>query len=327
MAEIYTSWSKGLAQSREALGILKKNKLISGIETFTPEKEIPIFKEAGFKVAIHNPIKLIGCDLGDDGLISILQKKENEFVLGEVMVGDARTVGFHIYHEVMPLEQHAMKGTPLIEVDYEKSNDAIRESMIRNLLFLEHEINKGLKENDKKHIMFETYPYANFNKVAERKNDLTEKQIRLLARIGMFAAPEFLKSVLEDPRIKKNKNIGFLFDTAHVFIALHNLIKEGLIKENLDSCIEQVIKVTRGRVFQMHICAPKKSGEVYYDAQKKLERGEEGSEEMLKIARMVLKDNPQLETITIEVDTHKDPVTHATVLSGQVDMVSKELKL
>ncbi|MFH0870625.1 MAG: hypothetical protein V1866_06245 [archaeon] len=327
MIEIYTSWSKGLAQSKEALRILKKNPKISGIETFTPEKDIPLFKKAGLKVAIHNPIRLIGHDLGDDNLISSLQKKENAYFLEEVMAGDTRTIGFHIYHEVLSLEKHALKGAPLVEVDYGKSDETIRESMIKNLLFLEHEINKSLEEKDKKRIMFETYPYANFNKVKERKNDLTEKQLRLLARIGMFATPEFLESVIEDKRIKDNKNIGFLFDTAHIFIALYNLTKEGMIKEELDKCIGRVIEATKGRVFEMHICAPKKSGEVYHDFQKKLERGEEGSEAMLKIAKMVLKSNPQLETITIEVDTFQDPVTHATILSEQVDMVSKELKL
>jgi len=328
MVEIYTSWSKGLAQDKEALDILKKNRWISGIETFTPEKDIPLFKAAGMKVAIHNPIKLIGHDLGDKDLIASLKKNENRFVLDEIMSGDTRTVGFHIfYHEVLMLERHALLGTPLKEVGFVESEDEVKEIVIKNLLFLEHDINKGLDDFRKKKIMFETYAYANFNKVNDRKNDLTEDHLRLLARAGMLGRPEFIRGVLEDPRIKANKNIGFLFDAAHEFISLHNLSEEGFIKDDWMSSVKKVIEASKGRVFQVHICAPKNNGGVFHDFQKNLVKGEEGSEAVLKIARMVLNSNPDVETITIEVDTFKDPVAHAKILSEQVELVAKELKL
>jgi hypothetical protein len=329
MVELYVSWVKGLSKSKEALSILKQSSFVSGIEMFNTGEDIELFRAAGLKVSIHNPIKPFYRDLCNKSLLPFLKESKNSYLLKAVMSSDAKVIGFHMYSKVLQIEAYAMKGEPLGNQSYEvKSEEEIRELMIENLLCLEQEINKNLAEDQEKKILFETYPYANFNKIKEKKNILSKEYLAFLKKAGMLNRPEFLRSVFEDERIKGNKNIGFLFDIAHVFIAINNLVNEGKIKADRDKCIKEIIKATKGRVYQLHLCAPKKYGDhVYIDKQEKLVKGDENSMMMLRIAKEVLNNNPLLQTISLEVDTHLDPVSHAKELVAQAELVAKELAL
>jgi hypothetical protein len=66
---------------------------------------------------------------------------------------------------------------------------------------------------------------------------------------------------------------------------------------------------------------------VYVDTQEKLVKGDENSMMMLRIAKDVLKNNPLLQTISLEIDTYLDPVNHAKELVAQAELVAEELAL
>jgi hypothetical protein len=245
------------------------------------------------------------------------------------MSSDAKVIGFHTYSKVLQIEAHAREGKPLGNQSCEiKSEEETRGLMIENLLCLEQEINQSLAGNKKKKILFETYPYADFNKIKDKKNILSKEQLVFLKKAGMLNSPAFLRSVFEDERIKGNESIGFLFDTAHVFVAVNNLVNDGEIKADRDKCIKDIIEVTKGRAYQMHLSTPKNCGDnLYVDAQEKLVKGGKDSMMMLRIAKEVLKNNPLLQTISLEIDTHLEPVNHAKELVAQAELVAKELNL
>jgi hypothetical protein len=329
MVELYVSWVKGLSKNKKALSIIKQSPFISGVEMFNADEDIALFKAAGLKVSIHNPIKPFHIGLIDKNMVPLLKERKNSYLIKAIMSSDAKVIGFHTYSKVLQIEAHAMKGEPLDNQSYEIRNEGeVRESVIENLLCLEHEINKSLADDKEKKILFETYPYANFNRIKEKKNVLSKECLTFLKKAGMLNRPEFLRSVFEDERIKSNDNIGFLFDIAHVFVAINNLVNDGEIKANRDECIKEIIDVTRGRVYQLHLSAPRNFGDnVYVDKQEKLVKGGEDSMMMLRIAKEVLKNNPLLQTISLEIDTHLDPVSHAKELVAQAELVAKELNL
>jgi hypothetical protein len=329
MVELYVSWVKGLSKNKEALSILEQSSFISGVEMFNTGEDIKLFKAAGLKVSIHNPIKPLHIDLGNKNLVPFLKERKNSYLIKAIMSSDAKVIGFHIYSKILLIEAYAMDGKPLGNQSYEiKSQEEIRGLMIDNLLCLEQEINKSLAEDKKKKILFETYPYADFNKIKEKKNILSKEHLTLLKRAGMLNSPEFLRSVFEDERIKGNESIGFLFDIAHVFVAINNLVNDGEIKADRNECIKEIIEATKGRVYQLHLSAPKNCGDnVYVDKQEKLVKGDEDSMMMLRIAKEVLKNNPLLQTISLEINTHLDPVNHAKEIVAQAELVAKELNL
>ena len=333
MVELYTSWCKGLAQSKQALDILKACPFITGIETLNSGGELGLFQKAGLKVSVHNPIKMINCGLNDGRLVSELKKKKNAYVLDSVRKADAGTAGFHAYNKMLPVELHVMKNKPLPEGIFEKESlEQIRNNIVKNLVFLEREINKNnsnynRKLNGKK-ILFETQPYTNFSKLKNSANKIGEREMMILRKAGMMSTPKFLASILNNKQIKGNNNMGFLFDISHVFISVKTMIENKELNEELEAYIKKVIDASKGSVYQLHIACPTTLAKgVYVDDQAELKKGECMSKQVLSIAKQVLQANPGVVSIALEIDTHLNPVAHAKKLVEQAEMVANELGL
>jgi hypothetical protein len=326
MVSIYIPLCKGLAQSKEALAILKACPFISGVETLNSAGELELFQKAGLKVSIHNPIKMVNCGLSDKRLISELRKEENSYMLDSITSEDAETAGFHTYNKTLPVFLHMVKNKPLPEWIYEKESlEQIRENTIKNLLFLESMINS--KGSNKK-ILFETQPSTNYSKLKNPQNKVTEQEMIIMRKTGMMNTPEFIASILNDKRIKDNKSIGFLFDTAHILISVKTMIESKEINDDVDSYFSKIIKACKGRVFQLHIARPTIMAKgVYVDDQEALRKGDKMSQQVLIIAKKVLQANPDIKSVTLEIDTYLEPVEHAKKLVQQTEMVVKELNL
>jgi hypothetical protein len=326
MVELYTSWCKGLAQNKEALTILKNCPFISGIETINSHKELELFQKAGLKVSIHNPIKMVNCALSNDNLGDELDKKENAYILDSIRNSDGKAVGFHAYQNTLRIEAHVRFGKPLSDSFLQdESLKQIRKNIVKNLLYLEKKVNKGLV-NQKK-ILFETQPYVDFTKLKNPMNKVSEQQMVLVRKAGMMSSPEFILSILDDKKIKANKNIGFLFDVAHIFISVQTRIDNNELKEDVDSYISKIINDTKGRIYEMHIACPIKLTEgLYVDDQKELGT-DDMSRQAWKIAKQVYQANPDILSITLEIDTHLEPVEHVKKLVQQGELVTNELSL
>jgi len=326
MAELYSSWCKGLAQNNQALAILKNCSFISGIETINSNGELELFQKAGLKVSVHNPIKMVMCSLNEENLADELNKKENAYILESMRSADGRAVGFHTYNITLLIEAHVRFGKPMPEYFLkDESLEQIKEHVVKNLLFLEKKINHGKKA--KKKILFETQPYMDFSKLKNPMNKFTEQHMMLMRKVGMMSTPEFILSILDDKRIKDNNNIGFLFDVAHVFISVKTRIDNKELNDDVYSYISKIINAIKGRIYELHIACPVKLAEgLYVDDQKELGT-DDMSRQVWKIAKQVYQANPDILSITLEIDTNLDPVSHAKKLVQQAEMVAKELNL
>jgi len=329
MVELYVSWCKGLANSKEALNILSNSPLVTGVEGYNFYDEMELFRQAGLKMSVHNPIKPLGLNLFDKDLVRKLKRKENQKMIQAIAHSDAEVTAFHIHYTSWRLELFALQGIAFDEASLEDLPEKkIKERVIKNLVKLEKEINHGLPDSEKKKILFETYPYTNFNLVNDRKNNVSDKQLAFLRKAGLMNRPEFLKDIFNDKRVASNPNLGFLFDVAHVFISIHNLANESLLKESGDECIKSIIDATRGKVYRLHITGVHEiENELYWDKQAEIKAGDKISMALLGIAKEVLNNNPHLNTITLEVETGLAPVKHAKKLVQQAEMVAKVLKL
>jgi hypothetical protein len=326
MVELYIPWCKGLAHSKEALAILKNCPYISGIETLNLERELELFQEAGLKVSVHNPIKMVNCGLSDKRLISELEKKENSLVMQSIKSSDAGIAGFHAYHKTLPVFFHMIKNKPLPGwINEKESFEQIRENIIKNLVLLDSMINLG---QDKKKILFETQPSTDYSKLKNSQSKITEEEMVIMKRAGMMSTPDFIGSILDDKRIKHNKNIGFLFDTAHVLISVRTRIENKELNDRFESYIMKIINACKGRIYQIHIARPTTPDRgVYIDDQEALRKRDEMSRQILDIAKKIIQANPKLVSVTLEMNTYLEPVSHAKKFVEQAEMVVKELGL
>lgn len=328
MVELYVSWCKGLSSDKQALQILANCPFITGVEGYNFFDEIKSFRQAGLKMSVHNPIKPIGLNLFDKDFLKILNNEENKGIIEAVRDSDASVVGFHIHYSTWVLEKHALEGIPIDGLRLPRlSNKEIVERIISNLVSLYETINRDLPLNNKKKVVFESYPYVNFNIALDCKNLLNDEQLAFLRGAGLMNKPYFLNSILSDERIKNNPNLGFLFDVAHVFISANNLSREGLINESRDELISSIIDVTKGRVFQLHLTGVYELGSGFFD-DRQVEIGKDKTSKiLLNIAKQVINHNPGLNTITLEIETGLKPLEHAKKLVQQAEMVKKELGL
>lgn len=335
MVELYVSWCKGLAQSKQALDILRACPVVSGVESRDVRGELSLFNAAGLKVSVHNPIRIINLGLNDEILISALKQKVNEHMLNNIRKAQAGAVGFHSYNKELMVEDNLFRAASLPENFYDsESLEQIREQIILNLVFLENEINKNMEKDKEKKILFETHPYVNLANLKETKDKITKPQLEIMRNAGLMNKPEFIASIFNDERIRANKNIGLLFDTAHIFISLRTMIDNGDVKGDINHSIKKIIDVSKGRVYEMHIARPTKlEDNVYVDDQHALIKGEAMSNFVLNIAKKVLEKNHGMMSITLEINTssdpenHPEPVGHAKKLVEQAELVAKELSL
>jgi uncharacterized protein (UPF0276 family) len=114
---------------------------------------------------------------------------------------------------------------------------------------------------------------------------------------------------------------------AHVFISVKTRIDNKELNDDVYSYISKIINAIKGRIYELHIACPVKLAEgLYVDDQKELGT-DDMSRQVWKIAKQVYQANPDILSITLEIDTNLDPVSHAKKLVQQAEMVAKELNL
>ncbi len=326
--EIYVSWCKRLSESQEAMKLLKESAFVTGIETCNYGDDEKKFQEVGLKVSIHNPNRFLKLDLTDEHLVDILTSKEHGAMLEVMKKENAHVVGFHTCHKIFFLHKKMVLKADEDEVSIISHDDEVlMNNIINNLLRLENLINKGLDNDNKKKILFETSPFYD-PKVVEKRDFSSEREKIIVKLVSYFTSPDFIRKVLEHPEIKANGNFGFLFDVSHVFITANTKVLSKKFKGKEEDYIKEIIDAAKGKIYQVHINVPNGSIEKgLVDAHNPLTLGGLKSEKVLSFVREVLKHNPGLTTITLEMQAGNDPISHAKVLVEQAELIAKELKL
>ena len=155
------------------------------------------------------------------------------------------------------------------------------------------------KKRTKKKIIFESPPYFNNEWGAKRKK---------------IASPKFVKAVLKQAD-------GYLFDVSHNFITMKHLEKEGIDYR------KEILEVTKGKVLQMHLNAVTQKTEEEYNDDHHIYIGLKHEQEELDFAKEVLKNNPQLKIITLEMTTNTSPEEHAKIIVQQAKYLKKKLEI
>jgi uncharacterized protein (UPF0276 family) len=156
---------------------------------------------------------------------------------------------------------------------------------------------KFLRKNLNKKIIFESRPY-----------------IKGLTTSKKSTSPNFIEQLL-------NYSNGYLFDISHNFVTMKNLGNEG--KEYR----KEILKVTGGKVLQIHLnCPLKKEGGDFIDVHG-IFQGKDYEKEVLDFARDVIKNNPQLSVITLEMTTNSSPEEHVNILIQQAKYLKKKLDI
>lgn len=270
--EIYASWCIGLPENKKALAILKKSKIISGIETCQLNEEIDLIKNSGLNLSIHNPLRDFQLGLED----SKFRRKMTKGRIELAKKCDTTFLGFHAEYKFLfknPLVLFAKLQT------------------ISNIRFL--------RKNTNKKIIFESAPYYPGTNNPERRK---------------VTSPKFIESLLKHAD-------GYLFDASHNFITMKNLEKEGNKEYE-----KEILRVTKGRVKEMHLNCPTKTEEGYRDNHT-IFTGKEYEKEFLDFVKKVLRNNPQLEIINLEMNTNSSPEEHAKILVQQARYLKKKLRI
>jgi hypothetical protein len=158
---------------------------------------------------------------------------------------------------------------------------------------------KFLRKKTGKKIIFESAPYYPGNNNPERKK---------------VTSPKFIRSLLKYAD-------GYLFDVSHNFITLKNLETEGY--SNYE---KEILKATKGKVLEMHLNCPSKIDEEYRDNHS-IFTGKSYEKEFLEFVKKVLKNNPQIKIINLEMTTNSSPEEHAKIMIQQVKYLKKKLKI
>ncbi|MBU1198568.1 MAG: hypothetical protein KKF46_02605 [Nanoarchaeota archaeon] len=325
--EIYVSWCKGLADSEEALKILRESPYVTGVETLNYDRDEKKFQKAGLKVSIHNPTRFLNIDLSDSEFIDVITSKENSHMLNGIRTENAYTAGFHICHKI-----YFKEGKLVLKDEIDEKSITIHDeevvfnNILNNLLQIEKLINKGFPEDKKKKVLFETNTFYD-PKILEKRDYKSEKEKLTVELVKYFSSLEFYKKILNHPKIH-NENFGLLFDVAHVIATASTNVLSKIYKGTQDDFINELINISKGRVYQLHLNAPKgnlKTGII--DGHKSFTLDEPKTELILGYAKEILNQNPNLTTVTLEMYTNQEPVKHAQILAEQAELVAKKLDI
>jgi len=305
--ELYASWVPGLPSDRQALGVLRSNPWITGVESCNVPDESPPLNAAGLRLSMHNPAFGFRADLTRRGLAGRIESRKR--LLQAIRASDASTVGFHLCHGVLFHIREVLAGA----VPFRNRWADAEETIVANLVDLEALINGPLR--DKKAILFETN-YAPPVAAIDRLPDPgLRSELRALVRVS---SPAFTAEILA--RTRKNRRIGFLFDVAHCLGAAHNLAAKASGRARL---MDDFIALSRGRVFQVHLNRPSRVGR---DGHNPFRKGDALSDEVLGYAKAILAANP-VRTLTLEIEGGPSPLAHARCLARQATLVAETLRL
>lgn len=105
-----------------------------------------------------------------------------------------------------------------------------------------------------------------------------------------------------------------------------NKIKDGLFEGTIEDYFNDLLDVSKDRIWQLHVNVPMRKEKEYEDAHKTFE-DDEISEKILEIIEMVLDECKNIRVITLEANTGLSPVEHAKKTVEQIEKLNKRLNI
>ena len=327
--KFYATWSKGLAESSEALGLLRREG-IAGVETCNTDGEVDRILDAGLEVSCHNPFlehREYALNLADPGLPKIFDGEYGRRLL-EVMRNSARVSVHCGYSATRIRKDHGFQDVTAMS---EHVND--REELIARfaagLKCLKEAVNGGQDgqggESEETRIDMENLCIQGDNPMLRRLpgSDLN-------AGKSYVTEPGFVGRVL------RTADVMYVFDVPHCLVTANTM----MLRHN-DGCygeeeyVDAMIEAGRGRVCQLHLNMP--AGEAdsgYCDFHLPLAGGDCRTERVMDIAAEVLRQNEgMVEAVTPEIYASGEPgkwvspIEHAEKTLEQRDYIAGRLGL
>lgn len=321
--EIYISLVNDLVRDREALRILKESGIVSGIETSDIDEQVEMVKDAGLKFSSHKSEVILSnpncADLFDSRLLDV------------IINSDAPTIGFHCGYSAERI--YKFRGFPNVPIPNTliTDKDNLLKKITDNIVLIENKINQNLQKN--KQVVVESLDYSRekpipwdqqIDEIKNNKKEIEEIVVKYGINAGILyvTEPSFIKKVLD-----KTKT-GFLFDIGHVFISADAKKYKGEFKGAIEDYFDEMLKVSNGRTYQMHLTVPEGNDkEGYSDYHCIFTPGERLSDHIIELTQEVVKKSPELSVLTLEMKTNFKPVEHAKEMIKQAEYVIKKLNI
>jgi hypothetical protein len=338
MVEIYISWVKGIIQDKEALDILGKSGVVSGIEMSNIGEDIDRIHDAGLKVSSHTPGLELTLNLANPGYMDAFAGEQGERLIQTVRESDATTVGFHCgYSAESVYKMQAYPNVPK-EGTVIADREALLKRIVGNIVSLESRMNEGLPSQAQKQVVIETLDYSRqrqipWDRQTQQFSDKEKQMIEnVVAEYGINAgllyvtAPEFVREVLDRSASSNVRPIGFLFDVAHNFISADAKRNESSFAGSVDEYFDEMLAAVGDRTYQIHLAVPSGNSEEGYSDNHNI-FGRDGviTDKIVSLAKVVVMRSPKLDTVTLEMKTGLDTLEHAKEMVRQAEYAMKQL--
>jgi hypothetical protein len=315
--EFYSPWSKGLAYSKEALGILERAGF-AGVTLWNLDDRIERIKNAGLGISLHVPGSKLTLNLASPKTVSAFNGEQGPRLMEAINIAD--DVSFHLgYAAIGILKDHRYQDLEIVGYSIE-DKEFLADTFVRNLITIKDAINNG--EQDKK------IKIAIENLCLHRDMPELRRSTGSYLNAGKSFITEydFFKYVLEE------SGVSYLPDAAHMIITANTMKHNGACAKE-EEYIDAMTNLGDGDVFHTHINRPLGSRKYgYCDLHLPLKPDDYASDYVLELAKEMAGKNTDDHRFTLEMWTwsepgrYLEPVEHAKTIAKQMEYVSRMLE-
>lgn len=288
MVELFCSWCRGLAQSREALKLLVDSNEFSGIELSIVNEEIDLILDAGLKVSLHNPLRNYHESIESDSFIESFLKEP--------------TIPFYSKKVLLPfISFHVGRSCSLGEC---YSKQKIFSNTKKNLDYLSNSIDKK--------IILEGTCFTN--------KMINEKEF---TKINLYSTSrEFFRD------FSLHTNAEILIDVAHTLVSGQTRILNDFYEESIKDYFTDFLDYTKNNVFELHINSFELTKEKnFVDKHHPFKESGFESNLVFECTNEAISNCSNLKAIVLEIESNSDPINHARIMIEQAKLVRKKLEL
>ncbi|RKN79274.1 hypothetical protein [Ulvibacterium marinum] len=334
MNDIYISIFDGLLSDYKAQDILKQSGIISGIEVYSLVQHYESIKSSGLKCAAHDPLVFEMNNLGNPNWLSVFESPQGRKVLNLIRNTNSPVVAFHCgFSAEKVYKMRAYPDAPEISTLF-TSRERLLSVICDNILGFERLLNESTPPELQKQVLLEPMDYTRKRpidwEIQSHKVKVHKFEIeKVFEKFGTNAALQwvcdidFYRDLYQSLENKGILPIGFLFDISHVFITADTKIHQREYGGSITDYFEELLQIIGDKVYQIHVNVPEGNPlDGYTDGHLPFTKGNELSQFILRLTKKVIKNSPNLKTMTLEIRGNKNmhPIEFANLMIAQANL-------
>jgi len=283
MVDLFCSWYKGLAYSKEALGLVKDSNLFKGLELWNVGEEMDLIKNSGLGVSVHNPLRVYGKGLEGFDLENLV--KDNPLFVNACEKSSTSFVGFHAGYSA--------------RLSKNSNSDDILAKCKSNISFLKSIIGKQ--------IIFENCSLS--DTFFESGNEFA---------LNYCTSNDFFRALLAEENVGFLLDVSHAISSASTKInkGLCTTSIEDYFSDILTNFSEKIVQLHLSSTMMI-------DENTFVDAHLPIDINDEAGRLALCLAKEAVLACPNLKAITLEIDTRLPPIDHVKTLIKQAELVNK----